>query len=90
MTTLSFIMSALTLASTVGDLPENGGVRIPSSLVGNPLVEEWNTPYQTPPFSAIELEHYEPAIDYAIAVNRAEIDAIIANTNGIFPRFNIR
>ena len=79
MTTLSFIMSALTLASTVGDLPENGGVRMPSSLVGNPLVEEWNTPYQTPPFSAIELEHYEPAIDYAIAVNRAEIDAIINN-----------
>ncbi len=79
MTTLSFIMSALTLASTVGDLPENGGVRIPASLVGNPLVEEWNTPYQTPPFSAIQLEHYEPAIDYAIAVNRAEIDAIINN-----------
>ena len=79
MTTLSFIMSALTLASTVGDLPENGGVRMPASLVGNPLVEEWNTPYQTPPFSAIELEHYGPAFDYAIAVNRAEIESIANN-----------
>ena len=79
MTTLSFIMSALTLAATSGDLPENGGVRMPASLVGNPLVEEWNTPYQTPPFSSIKLEHYEPAIDYAIAVNRAEIEAIINN-----------
>ena len=79
MTTLSLIMSALTLASTAGDLPENGGVRMPASLVGNPLVEEWNTPYQTPPFSSIKLEHYEPAIDYAIAVNRAEIESIINN-----------
>jgi len=79
MTTLSFIMSALTLASTVGDLPENGGVRMPASLVGNPLVEEWNTPYQTPPFSSIKLEHYEPAFDYAIAVNRAEIETIVNN-----------
>ena len=79
MTTLSLIMSALTLASTAGDLPENGGIRMPESLVGNPLVEEWNTPYQTPPFSSIKLEHYEPAIDYAIAVNRAEIEAIVNN-----------
>ncbi|MBR2429482.1 MAG: M3 family metallopeptidase [Alistipes sp.] len=72
-------MSALTLASTTCDLPENGGVRMPESLVGNPLVEEWNTPYQTPPFSAIELEHYGPAFDYAIAVNRAEIESIANN-----------
>ena len=46
---------------------------------GNPLLEEWNTPYQTPPFSKIELKHYEPAFDYAIEQNRAEIDAIINN-----------
>ena len=45
----------------------------------NPLVAEWDTPFQTPPFSKIELKHYEPAIDYAIEQNRAEIDAIINN-----------
>ena len=48
-------------------------------IKNNPLVAEWNTPYQTPPFSQIKLEHYEPAIDYAIELNRAEIDAIINN-----------
>ena len=79
MTATSVIMSALTLAATSGDLPVNGGVRLPESLVGNPLVEEWDTPYQTPPFSEIELAHYEPAFDYAIAVNRAEVEAIINN-----------
>ena len=48
-------------------------------ITKNPLVAEWDTPYQTPPFSKIELKHYEPAIDYAIEQNRAEIDAIINN-----------
>ena len=45
----------------------------------NPLLQEWNTPYQTPPFSKIELKHYEPAFDYAIEENRKEIEAIINN-----------
>ena len=49
------------------------------SLESNPLLQEWNTPYQTPPFSQIETKHYEPAIDYAIEQQRAEIDAIINN-----------
>ena len=65
-----FIMSALTLG-----LVGCGG----NDIKNNPLVKEWNTPYQTPPFSEIKLEHYEPAIDYAIELNRAEIDAIINN-----------
>ena len=50
-----------------------------NDIKNNPLVAEWNTPYQTPPFSEIKLEHYEPAIEYAIAENRAEIEAIINN-----------
>ena len=66
----------MTVMSTCGDKPL---VEMPESLKGNPLVEEWNTPYQTPPFSQIEYSHYEPAIDYAIELNRAEIEAIINN-----------
>ena len=76
MTTTALIMSALTVMSTCGDKPL---VEMPESLKGNPLVEEWNTPYQTPPFSEIEYSHYEPAIDYAIELQRAEINAIINN-----------
>ena len=45
----------------------------------NPLLAEWDTPYQTPPFSQIKLEHFEPAIDAAIACSRAEIEAIVNN-----------
>ena len=40
---------------------------------------EWSTPHATAPFSAIELAHYEPAFDAAIACARAEIDAIVQN-----------
>ena len=46
----------------------------------NPLLADWNTPYQTPPFNAIKVEHYAPAFDAAIAEARAEIDAIVADT----------
>ena len=63
-------MSALTMA-----LVGCGG----DNIANNPLVQEWDTPYQTPPFSKIELKHYEPAIDYAIELNRADIDAIVNN-----------
>ncbi|MBR5830596.1 MAG: hypothetical protein IKY63_04980 [Tidjanibacter sp.] len=44
------------------------------SMRNNPLVNQGNTPYGTPEFSKIELEHYMPAFDYALAEARAEID----------------
>lgn len=46
----------------------------------NPLLAEFNTPYQTPPFDKIKHEHYVPAIDSAIAEARSEIDKIISNS----------
>ena len=68
---VTILMSALTMVL--------GGCAQTDSLENNPLLQEWNTPYQTPPFSQIETKHYEPAIDYAIEQQRAEIDAIINN-----------
>ena len=50
-----FIMSALTL----------GLVGCADDITKNPLVAEWDTPFQTPPFSKIELKHYEPTSDRA-------------------------
>ena len=32
----------------------------------NPLLQEWKTPHQTPPFSQIRNEHYTPAVKEAI------------------------
>ena len=45
----------------------------------NPLQTAWETPFGVPPFSAIEPEHFAPAIEGAIAEHRAAIEAIAAN-----------
>ena len=45
----------------------------------NPLLVEWNTPYQMPPFDQITNEHYQPAIEEAIAKQQEEIQAIADN-----------
>lgn len=74
---LSFMSLTLLVAGCadrtmpVADLPE-----IDTS---NPLLAEWETPYATPPFERIELKDYEPAFDAAIAVQQAEIEAIVKN-----------
>ena len=43
----------------------------------NPLLQEWNTPHQTPPFSKIRNEHYAPAVREAIKEAEGNIQAII-------------
>ena len=43
---------------------------------GNPLLEHFTTPHQTPPFDRIETRHYEPAFDQAIEEAKQEIKAI--------------
>ena len=53
--------------------------QLPELDTTNPLLAEWNTPHQTPPFSQIEASDYEPAFDAAIACSRAEIEAIVNN-----------
>ena len=53
--------------------------QLPELDTTNPLLAAWETPHATPPFSKIELRHYEPAFDAAIACSRAEIKAIVEN-----------
>ena len=53
--------------------------QLPEIDTNNPLLAEWNTPHETPPFDRIRVSDYEPAFDAAIACSRAEIDAIVNN-----------
>lgn len=46
----------------------------------NPLIETWTTPWGLPPYHRIEVSHYGPAFDEALARSRAETDAIAAET----------
>jgi peptidyl-dipeptidase Dcp len=45
----------------------------------NPLLANYDTPYQAPPFDRIENDHYKPAILEAIKINQKEIEAIANN-----------
>ena len=47
----------------------------------NPLLEAFNTPYQSVPFAQIENHHFKPAIEKAIELARQEINAITSNEN---------
>jgi peptidyl-dipeptidase Dcp len=45
----------------------------------NPLLTGWDTPYGTPPFSKITIDHFKPAFEEGIKQHNAEIEAIIKN-----------
>ncbi|WP_420337462.1 M3 family metallopeptidase [Roseibium sp.] len=45
-------------------------------MTANPLLTDWTTPFELPPFSEIEPSHFEEAFEVSMAEARAEIDAI--------------
>lgn len=51
-----------------------------SSNERNPLLEKWNTPFGTPPFSEIKNEHYLPAFKEAVKLHNQEISEIAASS----------
>lgn len=46
----------------------------------NPLIAEWNTPFEVPPFDLIENNHFKPAILEGIKDHEEEIKNIISST----------
>ncbi len=52
----------------------------PSTKVSpNPLLSEWRTPFEAPPFDAIETGHFAAAFQRAFAEHTAEISAIASD-----------
>ena len=45
----------------------------------NPLLQKWDTPFETAPFEKIKVEHYLPAFEAAMEEHNKEIQAIIDN-----------
>ncbi len=45
-------------------------------MTDNPLLQDWKTPFKTPPFADIQPEHFRPAFDAALAGHDSEIAAI--------------
>lgn len=50
-----------------------------TKVVENPFFATWSTPFGVPPFDQIKAEHYLPAIEEGMKLEKAEIDAIINN-----------
>ena len=42
----------------------------------NPLLQDWDTPFELAPFDKISDSNFEPALDEALTTHRMEIDAI--------------
>ncbi len=53
---------------------------IDPTLLANPLIAAWNTPYGLPPFADVDAGHFVPAFAQALKAHRDEIDAIAAST----------
>jgi peptidyl-dipeptidase Dcp len=45
----------------------------------NPLLQKWNTPFDTPPFELFKVEHFRPAVEAAIAEAAEEINSITSD-----------
>jgi len=47
----------------------------------NPLLVTWNTPFGVPPFDKIKDEDYKPAFEVALKEHKAEVAAIVNNSD---------
>ena len=50
-----------------------------SKTSDNPFLQDWDTPFNTPPFELIEAKHYIPAFEEGIKQQNKEIEAIVNN-----------
>lgn len=72
---LSLMLMATTLLSAQMSKEEMENIK-----AHNPLVMQWLTPHQTPPFDLIKIEHFKPAMMYAVEKAKQDIKAIVDNT----------
>lgn len=49
--------------------------------MSNPFFQDYNTPFGTIPYSVIKNDHYVPAVNKGIEETKAEINAIVNNTD---------
>jgi peptidyl-dipeptidase Dcp len=68
-------LATLALAACAGDIPE--ALQSGASGDENPLLAEWHTDFNVPPFDLIGDEHYLPAFEEAMALHSAEIASIV-------------
>jgi peptidyl-dipeptidase Dcp len=69
------LLIAIGLALVIADAPA-----VAAAPPANPLLARWSGPYGgVPPFDAVKVEHFKPALEAAMAEQLAEVDAVTAN-----------
>jgi len=60
----------------------SAAVLIPAGMMAetNPFDSEWETPFGTPPFEQIQIQHYKPALEKAMNAQKQAIHSIIQNS----------
>jgi len=82
------LIATAACGGTAADKPAAAAVQIElpeitvtdAELEGNPFRAEWARAYGVPPFAEIKTEHFRPAILKGMLEARADIEAIVSNT----------
>lgn len=53
--------------------------KLPAMKRQNPILTDYQTPFEIPPFEQIKAEDYMPALRKAIDAQRAEVEAVVSN-----------
>lgn len=67
------LMAILVLGACASSGPETSS----AGNQDNPLLGDWSTPFEAPPFDAIREEHFKPAFEKAMAQQLDEVAAIV-------------
>ena len=52
----------------------------PAADLSNPFFQEYNTPFQVPPFETIMAKHYMPAFEKGMEEGRKDIEKLVKNS----------
>lgn len=72
------LLILLVMSVVLGTSCNNNGKQ-DKDIQNNPLVQEYDTPFEVPPFDKIKTSDFLPAIKEGIRVHNEEIDAIVNN-----------
>ena len=75
--TKHLVLAGALLTSVAAQAQTAAAPKTPMS--DNPLLQPFNTPFQTPPYDKIKAEHFLPAMKEAMAEGRQEVDVIVNN-----------
>ena len=74
------LLTGLGLATLLAGSAAAAPATLPSTTAANPLLAPWSGPYGgVPPFEAARVEHFQPALEAAMAEQLAEVDRIASN-----------